>query len=209
MRGPPSLDPLSSPRSSESQARTMRLHPFDRNNPKRARHATRSSEANNPSDPVCERDECDRDWRIRLDANALDPDYDQGHNCGGGSSEHSSDRPRRHHNRHQRLDARSDDEPPGSASPNEAHAGRVSPLSGLKSRLKLARAQDSGFGGTTSALGHYWATAGAEPLPDSALRREAAEGTRTLDLLHGKQTDGVLRDSPKYAKMACSSAIGQ
>ena len=37
-------------------------------------------------------------------------------------------------------------------------------------------------------LGHYWATVRTGPTPDLALQWEAADGIRTHDLLHGKQT---------------------
>ena len=37
-------------------------------------------------------------------------------------------------------------------------------------------------------LGHYRARAGTEPTLDLALQWEAADGIRTHDLLHGKQT---------------------
>ena len=37
-------------------------------------------------------------------------------------------------------------------------------------------------------LGHYRATAGDGPMPGLALQWEAADGIRTHDLLHGKQT---------------------
>jgi hypothetical protein len=37
-------------------------------------------------------------------------------------------------------------------------------------------------------LGHYRAMTGGEPTPDLALEWEAADGIRTHDLLHGKQT---------------------
>jgi hypothetical protein len=37
-------------------------------------------------------------------------------------------------------------------------------------------------------LGHYRVTTGGEPNADLALRCEAADGIRTHDLLHGKQT---------------------
>ena len=37
-------------------------------------------------------------------------------------------------------------------------------------------------------LGHYWATTEGEPTPQTALQCEAADGIRTHDLLHGKQT---------------------
>jgi hypothetical protein len=37
-------------------------------------------------------------------------------------------------------------------------------------------------------LGHYRATAGGGPVPNMAWLWEAADGIRTHDLLHGKQT---------------------
>jgi hypothetical protein len=37
-------------------------------------------------------------------------------------------------------------------------------------------------------LGHYRVTAKADQSPDLALQCEAADGIRTHDLLHGKQT---------------------
>ena len=39
-------------------------------------------------------------------------------------------------------------------------------------------------------LGHYWATAVNGSEPDLALLWEAADGIRTHDLLHGKQSRG-------------------
>ncbi len=37
-------------------------------------------------------------------------------------------------------------------------------------------------------LGHYWVTASGARMPYLAWLWEAADGTRTHDLLHGKQT---------------------
>jgi hypothetical protein len=178
------MNPLSSP-AVPSQARTVRLHRFDRKDPERAPHAHRfASETNNPSDPVCERDECDRDWRIQHGANALDPDYDQGHNCGGRSSERSSDRGRRHHDRHQRVDARSHYEPPWFCLPRRGPAGRVSTLSALVSRSEL----DKRAGTLVSArrlrrTGHDRARADAAASathpPKTARRCDGRSWTRT------------------------------
>ncbi len=59
-------------------------------------------------------------------------------------------------------------------------AGRLDVLDAARRRGPLA--------GRLRRLGHYRATVRTGPTPDLALQWEAADGIRTHDLLHGKQT---------------------
>jgi hypothetical protein len=50
------------------------------------------------------------------------------------------------------------------------------------------RADKGAIGGRVKRLGHYRVTTGGARSPETALLCEAADGIRTHDLLHGKQT---------------------